>query len=77
MLVGGEVDGLAVAEGSLGKEVEEEKGEDSCTLGSRTLPCTLSSDSLYVHPHIVVVLVVLSHALFLVPLYLLSMYLLV
>ena len=55
MLVDGEVDGLAVAEGSLGKEVADEKEEDPCTLGSRTLPCTLSSDSLYVHSHIVVV----------------------
>ena len=68
MLVGGEVDGLAGAEGPLGKGVAEEEGEAPCTLGSRTLPCTLSSDSLYVHPHVVVVLV--AQTLFLVPLYL-------
>ena len=54
MFVDGEVDGLAVEEGPLGKEVEEE-GENSCTLGSHNLPCTLSSDSLHVHQHVVVV----------------------
>ena len=77
MLVGGEVDELAGEEGPLGREVAEEEGGNPCTLGSRTLPCTLSSDSFHVHPHIVVVLVGLSQTLFLVPLYLSSMYLLV
>ena len=66
MLVGGEVDELAGEEGPLGRELAEEEGREPCTLGSRTLPCTLN--------------LLVVQTLFLVPLYLsciFPMYLLV
>ena len=50
-----EVDGLAEGDGPLGRDLAEEEERD---------PCTLSSNSLYVHSLVVVVLVV--HALSLV-----------